>query len=325
MDSFVGWMFRMTGMFRLFKLAVTRRKVSIVMYHNPDPELFEDHIRFLSRHYSFISMSTLVTAIREKDWSKIPDHSIVVTFDDGHKGNYKLLSIIREYDVKPTIYCCSDIIDTKRHFWWSEASPRDLRVLKRYDNEERLRILGEDSGFHIEKEYNRRHALTKRELMEMKDVVDIGSHTRFHPVLSGCNTVERENEISLSKIKIENDIGTECSHFSYPHGDYDDEIIEMVKAAGYESARTTDVGWNGRRSDPYRLRITVYKDNMSINSLVGQLTGINLFLEYLFKGGFNGRRKKVRALEKAECDTEARERVGVGGQLRDRSKKDNTW
>ena len=103
-----------------------------------------------------------------------------------------------------------------------------------------------------------------------------------------------KDEIFTSKKQIEKLTQTECLHFCYPNGDYNDDIIEMVKRAGYHSARTIDVGWNDLDSDPYKLKITGITDDASLNKVIAQLTGIPMFLRYMFKGGsFKGLYKSI--------------------------------
>ena len=69
---------------------ICNKNVTIALYHDPKPEIFKKHIDHLSYYYRFISLGELINAIENKDWSNIPPQSLVVTFDDGHKGNYEL-------------------------------------------------------------------------------------------------------------------------------------------------------------------------------------------------------------------------------------------
>jgi hypothetical protein len=54
-----------------------------------------------------------------------------------------------------------------------------------------------------------------------------------------------------------------------------------VRSAGYESARTTDAGFNDLRTDPYRLRVVGTRDDDSLNVLAGQLAGVPVFRRLL--------------------------------------------
>ena len=43
---------------------------------------------------------------------------MVVTFDDGHIKNHSLLPVFKKYQVPVTIFLCSGIVDTGKHFWF---------------------------------------------------------------------------------------------------------------------------------------------------------------------------------------------------------------
>jgi peptidoglycan/xylan/chitin deacetylase (PgdA/CDA1 family) len=294
MNDLIFKFIRMSGLFFLIKKFVSKRKVSIVLYHDPKPEVFRKHIEFLNDNYVFISLDLLVTAIVEKKWELIPDNSLVVTFDDGHIGNYNLLPTIREYDIKPTIYCCSDIITTNRHFWWKEVLTSDVQGFKEMNNQDRLHVLKEKFDFFNSREYLDRQALNLDELQAMSLHLSIGSHTRFHPILTCCSKEEAEAEVLGSKLQLESKIGHVCGHFCYPNGDYDESVVESVKSSGYRSGRTIDVGWNDVNTDPYKLKITGITDDASINQVISQLTGITMYLRYMTKGSFKGLYKTLR-------------------------------
>ena len=55
-------------------------------------------------------------------------------------------------------------------------------------------------------------------------------------------------EITQSKEELETIISCPVNHFSYPHGAYNDEIVNIVKANGFRSAL---MAWGGtiRRGD----------------------------------------------------------------------------
>ena len=47
-----------------------------------------------------------------------------------------------------------------------------------------------------------------------------------------------------------------------------------MKRSGYATARTTEIGWNDARSDPFRLKILSLADHASVNVLSAHLVGI---------------------------------------------------
>lgn len=84
-------------------------------------------------------------------------------------------------------------------------------------------------------------ALTTDELVTLSasELIEIGSHTVHHPVLSSLALAEQEAELRDSKKYLESLLEREVDHFAFPYGtksDYSAETIALVKSAGYKSA-----------------------------------------------------------------------------------------
>jgi peptidoglycan/xylan/chitin deacetylase (PgdA/CDA1 family) len=274
----VSFAVRWSGVSFLVRALIARKKVGILVYHDPPPFLMKRHLEYLSKRYTFLPLGRLVDAVQGRDWSGIPPRSLVVTLDDAHRGNIELLPLFTRYGVRPTIFCCTQIVGTNRHFWFFAA--RDPESLKRLPNNERLSYLEEASGFSPVREYSpdERQALTYEEIAQMKDHVDFESHTRFHPILPTCSLEECDTEISRSKAELQLITGQLCRHFSYPNGDYSEREIELVQLAGYSSARTMDLGWNDVNTDPFRLKVIPVRDDASVNRLTADLSGVAGYL-----------------------------------------------
>ena len=66
----------------------------------------------------------------------------------------------------------------------------------------------------------------------------IGSHSRSHPFLTKITSpTALWNEIYGSKQVLEKNLNTAITEFAYPFGKYDAAIVDLVKKAGYASAR----------------------------------------------------------------------------------------
>ena len=262
------------GMPLIIREWVWRHRVAVLVYHDPKPAVFTKHITYLSRHYTVISLDTLVAAVHQKDFTEIPPKSVVITIDDGHAGNIALLPIFKEYRMRPTLYVCTQIVDTHRHFWFKidGQSKAEKERLKRISNAERLAYLKNTSNFKSEKAYPDRQALNIAEMQAMAKDVDFQPHTQFHPILPRCTETECRQEILGSKTDLETLLGIECSHFSYPNGDYTEREMEIVKAGGFRSARTTDIGWNTLDTSPYRLKAIPITDDAGLTLFRAELT-----------------------------------------------------
>jgi len=287
--SLVHGFIRYSGTALIIRLILARKKVTMVLYHNPAPDVFEKHLNYISRNYNLISLREFSEAYFSEKLYTLPKYALVITLDDGWKENYRLLPVIRKYRFRPTVFLTSNLINTERHFWWTECSIKDLKRLKQIPNHQRLSELKARYGYYPEKEYpGDRQALNLQEVEEMNEAFDFGLHTCYHPVLNQCSVDEIGREIEACKTKIEAIQGHPIDTFSYPNGDYNEACIQLLKENGIKIARTTDTGWNDRLSDPYRLKVTGVSDNSSITKLVAELTGIPMFFQYAFQGSFNG-------------------------------------
>jgi peptidoglycan/xylan/chitin deacetylase (PgdA/CDA1 family) len=291
--EFIGFMLRYFGVFLLLRGLFLRNKVTILVYHNPQYEVFKQHLEFLSRYYKFITLEQLIGAIYTGNATGIPAKSLVITLDDGHMDNYKLLPIFKEYSLCPTIYLCSHLINTNRAFWFS-LNAALKPTLKRLPNQQRLEELKKTLGHYQQKEYGGRQVLNCEEIREMLPYVDFQAHSKYHPVLTTCSDVDCLAEIREPKRLMEDILNIKVDHFSYPNGDYSGREIKNCKENGYKSARTCDVGWNDLNSDPYRLRAMSVSDDSSINVLCGQVCGIYGYFRYLRQRSFNGRKPVIR-------------------------------
>lgn len=283
----VGFIFRISGILFLIREVFCRNKVTIICYHNPKPEIFKRHIEYLSRNFNFICLDKLVNAIYLKDWSALPPKSLIITIDDGYKENFMLLEIFKTYNIYPTMYLCSHIVNTNRRYWWKTGFS-NFQKLKKYNNNSRLEALKNKIGYERQKEYSTRQALNLIELREMLPYVDFQSHSKFHPILTTNTGKECKEEIKGAKNYLEKLLNKEIKHFSYPNGDYKDREIEYIKNCGYKSARTRDIGWNDINSDPYGLKAMEVEDDASITKLCAQICGFFLYFRYLRYGSFRG-------------------------------------
>ncbi len=273
MRRFVFLLLRLTGLPFLLRELMQRRRVSILCYHDPRPEDFERHLRVLTKLYNVIPLC------RYLDWrrtgeSGLPRKALVITLDDGHKGNFLLREVLRRHDVPATIFVCSGVIGTRRHFWWKEAPDTERERLKQIDHTERLLKLAADTGFTETREYTERQALSMEETEELGRFVSFQSHTRFHPVLPTCGDKQAMEEIRGSKIELERVLGTSVSALAYPNGSYTEREMQFAREAGYECALTTDGGYSGRNNDRYRLPRLCMSDGAEENEVVVKASGL---------------------------------------------------
>ena len=288
---------RFSGLSALLRWARGDRLAAILMYHDPDPEVFAVHLAYYARHYSFVTLDELVQALRQGRWDSLPPRPLVLTMDDGHKGNRALQDLCRSYGVRPTIYLCSQIVGTHRHFWWLHGdmakNPAKAEEMKELTLEQSAEYLRSNYGFDPRKEYEDRQALSREDLAQMGRDFDLQSHGRTHRILLRLPDQACREEIFTSRREVEELTGSPCRHFAYPNGDYSEREKRYLAEAGYHSARSTDYDWVRPDSDPFALPILGINDRSTRNWAEATLTGIPGKVSNLLKAVTGGKKKPV--------------------------------
>jgi peptidoglycan/xylan/chitin deacetylase (PgdA/CDA1 family) len=284
----IAYLIRFSGLPWLAREWLGRRRISIIVYHDPSPQALSRHLAILTRKYHVIGLEEAVSAMASGTLASLTKKSLVLTIDDGHKGNYELLEIFKSYGVKPTIYCCSHLVGTHRQFWPTLA-PDHLQRLKQQEHVDFLAFLKSHYGYMPDKEYPQRQFLSIAEMQALQPWADLQVHTRYHFCLPSCDRKTATAEIAQSRQALSNLLGSSRRHFSYPFGNYSKREVLLVRQAGYQSARTTIPGWNSARTDPLKLKIiAMVPDDASIHMLYAQLSGLPNLLAF-WKSQLRGR------------------------------------
>ncbi len=145
-----------------------------------------------------------------------------------------------------------------------------------------------NNGFPLIKKYNVKvtlciiyeyingeNYLTTEQIKEMLDsgLVSIESHTMSHIELTTLSEEERRRQIFESKKKLEEDFGIEVSTLCYPVGDYNSEVIELAKEAGYKYgiAMTGGTYYSDYNKDLYTIPRIYANRSMSLNEFANYL------------------------------------------------------
>jgi peptidoglycan/xylan/chitin deacetylase (PgdA/CDA1 family) len=98
-----------------------------------------------------------------------------------------------------------------------------------------------------------KHFMTWDEVKTMDAAgMTIGDHSLSHPYFKGLALSQGTIEVTESKVIIESHLGKPVLHFASPFGYTDADIMAIVKAAGYETGRTTYKG--AYQDNPFMVR-----------------------------------------------------------------------
>lgn len=140
---------------------------------------------------------------------------------------------------------------------------RAIRTLSETEQEKLLAHLRGWAGRKCDAKENR--VLTPEEVLALTNngLVDAGSHTMSHSVLSALSPTSQSSEIRDSKAALEEVLGRPVTAFAYPFGsrdDYTEQTAHIVHQCGFSCACSNyrDVVW--RYSDSFQLPRFIVRD-----------------------------------------------------------------
>jgi len=276
------------GVFSITR-ALTAKMARILMYHNfsgpegTDPDALNvEGIRrqfsYLRKHFRVVPLSQLAEQLASG--RKLDRLTVALTIDDGRRNCYEFFfPLLKEFELPATFFVVSsfirgeDWIWTDKVMWLSEQpgrpqelSPEKLeatfRSLNRIRPEERnarIEVLASNMNVSIPQSAPAKYApCTWNQLQEMADsgLMEIGSHTVTHPILSSITDEESWNELTRSRAQIEEGLGRSVTSFCFPNGmpgDFRPSQVKQVERAGYACSVVADFGMVTTVSDRYRL------------------------------------------------------------------------
>jgi peptidoglycan/xylan/chitin deacetylase (PgdA/CDA1 family) len=265
---------RYSGIPFLARETVQRGKVTIIVYHALSASRAREHFLALRKRYHVIALGDYLRARTDGRSGTLPPKSLIITLDDGHRSNVDLKPILNELRIPVTIFVCSGIVSTHRHYWWFHTrSASESAACKRMPDVERLTFLS-SRGYQPDRDYPDRQALSRSEIDALKPWVDFQSHTITHPILPGCSNEKAEHEIQDCKAELERHYGFNIHALAFPNGDYTEREINLARKAGYSCALTLDCGFNDAHTDLFRLRRIPLPDEASISELLVKASGL---------------------------------------------------
>jgi len=294
---------------RLLRLAARIRSTgaAILMYHSvlEDPSLqadslggiihsqrvFQQQMELLSRGFHPLSLDKLAILLRTE--GKIPERSVVVTFDDGYRDNFEnAMPVLDQVGIAAAFYVTVECVE-KRHLPWPSRVRFALRTSGRKmwkDPDGALWPLeteaDRDRAFAKACEYCCKLAGAAQEALVAGIAIDldtgfppgsdqlmmdwnevrklaerghtVGSHTLSHPNLAQLPVAEARAELGLSRARLEEQLKRPVKHFSYPcpalSPHWNEQTIQECQHVGYETAVVTDGGLARRHDNPFCLR-----------------------------------------------------------------------
>lgn len=199
---------------------VTPTPVAGFSVYSVTPQAFRSHMRFLAwAGYTAVSLDRLCSGV------PLPRRPVVITFDDGFKSCIEhAVPQLEAFGFSAIFFVVAGLVGATSR-WLRPELGCELPLA----DWAALRSLL-DRGF------------------------ECGAHSVTHPHLPQLSAEVCRHELVESKRIIEEQLGQEVAHMSYPYGDYNPGIRSMVQDIGYRTACSTRGGLSGPQDDRFELR-----------------------------------------------------------------------
>lgn len=263
-----------------------RHRLLVLCYHSVIPDSipedprtviavtatqFEDHLRELKRYWHPISEVHLLKSIQEE--VPLPNHSVLITFDDGFKNNADYAApLLKKYEIPAVFFLTAGLIGTNKLLWTQELTERILssedthfpipsghsscdlptgsherlalsrKIIsecKKLPDTQRREYLAKTQKHQLNLVESWQHILydfmTWEEIRSInRDGFSIGAHTLDYPILTSLNQQELRHQLAESKAMIEKEVREPCHSLAYPNGSREDYNENVMKIAEKE-------------------------------------------------------------------------------------------
>ena len=241
--------------------ASARQRLPVIAYHHIQEDVagadidsipyivtvaaFEKQMKYLyDNNYHAITPDELTDFLY--NGKALPRKSVFIQFDDGYYSNIALAyPILQKYGLKATVF----LITAETAITTAPTGRGELSYI------------------------------SKSDMTGASDVFTYSSHTHSLHEFAGDSTLflmASRAEI-LDDLRQSFEIIDNHTIMSYPHGQYNDEKIEMIKEAGIKAAFTTKRGYVTKSADPYKLsRFSVF-NKTSFAGFVIYVRGVRFY------------------------------------------------
>jgi len=271
---------------------VNRNTLTVAMFHHVVPrgtrewedasktwtvsaEVFENCIQFFAQQYEVVSMARVIEAAAGKN--RLPDRSLLITFDDGWQDNeLHALPVLRRHGVPAALFAVSGWIGKVAPWnhvamraweegalsaelctqWWNLTGGDPVSAPRKWDravevhtlimrlaaltDDERQQMLGMiPNGNRFAGD-----CIASREQLVHLEACGVAVESHGWTHLPIALTPDPRQELRQSRAQLAREVLETRSNgpatISFPHGSYDASVVEIAREEGYELQFTSD-------------------------------------------------------------------------------------
>ena len=269
---------------------------------------FEAHLSTLAKDFNPVTVSDVIAWY---NGGKLPEHPVLVTFDDGYRNNLTLAApILKAHRVPCVFHITTEYIGSDRTLWTDEVVSRILdwpnaavplpeggegplptgegrRTAATQIKEACKRMPWQQTQMYLEKlrsagrplPENRElyQFLTWDEVRELHNQgFEIGSHTVDHPILTQIPPEQLAAQLAQSKARIESELGAPCRVIAYPNGsrrDFSATVEQAAREAGYQLALTIVEDFNETPANAMAVNRLCIMGHLPVSSFLFRVNG----------------------------------------------------
>ena len=233
---------------------------------------FEKLLQYIDKHYQVVTIAMLSKIDSNKPL-------LVLSFDDGFLDFYEnALPLLKKYGIPCNLNVVTNCLDNNFQIWTQSQNNllQEIFIRKHncildlgskqinIDNFHPQNIIAQNlelfhflftkdeifvEQFFANAEENIPFEIPATPMMSWGDLenalrdfdIELGSHSLSHITLSNIRDKGKlKREINDSKVEIEKNTGRKVDIFALPNGNYNDEVIDQCKIAGYKHVLTVD-------------------------------------------------------------------------------------
>jgi peptidoglycan/xylan/chitin deacetylase (PgdA/CDA1 family) len=280
------------------------------------PSMFEQQMAYIAKHFNVIRLAQLQNFLFHNE--PLPEHPLLITFDDGFTDNYDFaFPILKKFGFPAVIFLVTSRMTNPTRPWWDEVAyafhhtrlaTADLPLIGKQawasESErksvremliQRLKIVPEaqkleavaNTSQHLEVAPSQDKLFISWEQVRELVANDVACqpHTVTHPIMTRISSQEVHQQLAQAKADIERETQQTANAFAYPNGtpsDFDKTTMQILRDVGYNTAFTLVAGpMRAKEAQQHPLQIKrVYLGNRdSLDIYASKVMGVPALLD----------------------------------------------